>query len=490
MVAAAVTAIGLGSGFGAQASTGDIEIPDANLKACLNSALGSSRLPDADITEAEMQSISFLDCDNAEVTELTGLGTATNLSSLDLGQNNIVDISELVSLSNLSWLWLSGNHIADLSPLANLSGLRFLILNDTQTNDIGALSGLSNLEELNLSGNSVGDLEPLEGLTGLRSLDLYGNQLTDISSLSGLDALQTLNLSGNQITELSDLSDLSNLETLSLVGNQVSDIAPLAELTQLEQLVLTYNQITDISPLAGLNNLESLVVYGQRVLMDPTEIGTPVSNPVRGLDGAPIELDAFCDPDSVDCSQMIYPSAGQDIEANWSQQVTYGTGNSTYFWGAVVRDVLSAPVTQFLLTFDLNGGEGDFPAMVVPAGEAVDLPSELPVLEGYSFAGWLPKSTTDALVPLEPGASYTPSSDVTFVAQWAKTPVAPINPGKPMEPSSPVGPSTTDDSLADAVSKAPNSGLAQTGAHAVSGVVAAVLLLIAGIAARRWGTQR
>ncbi len=260
-----------------------VNIPDANLKAAIETELGV-----ADPEPADMLNLTNLVALNASITDLTGLETATNMTNLELEQNQISDISPLAGLTNLWFLNLEDNQISDISPLAGLTNLTILLLDNNQISDISALSGLNNLTNLQLFDNQIANLSPLAGLNQLTVLGLHSNEISDLSALAGLTNLTYLDLSynqianlsplagltnnlanlflyDNQISNLSSLSGLLNLIKLGLTENQISDISPLAGLTNLTRVYLSNNQISDISPLAGLTDLIQLFLYNNQI---------------------------------------------------------------------------------------------------------------------------------------------------------------------------------------------------------------------------------
>ena len=76
-----------------------VDIPDANLRAAIEAALGKAS--GATITVDKMATLTGLDAQESNIRVLTGLEFATNLT----------------------WLWLWGNNISDISPLVANTGL-------------------------------------------------------------------------------------------------------------------------------------------------------------------------------------------------------------------------------------------------------------------------------------------------------------------------------------------------------------------------------
>ena len=63
-------------------------MPDANLRTAVRSTLG---LADADtLTQADMEDLTSFTAKDAQISNITGLEHATNLTSLDLRDNSIV----------------------------------------------------------------------------------------------------------------------------------------------------------------------------------------------------------------------------------------------------------------------------------------------------------------------------------------------------------------------------------------------------------------
>ena len=202
--------------FGKEAPSPVVTIPDANLRSAIEDALGkASGTP---ITAAEMNSLDRLGADTRDISDLTGLEYAANLTRLYLYWNNISDISALSGLINLRSLNLGVNKIADISILSRLTNLTHLELSYNEITDISALSGLTNLRSLYLGVNAITDISALSGLTYLRILNLWVNAITDISALSGLTNLTILDIRGNL---LSDSSVNDHIPALELRGIEV-----------------------------------------------------------------------------------------------------------------------------------------------------------------------------------------------------------------------------------------------------------------------------
>ena len=276
-------------------------IPDANLRAAVEAALGKT--PGALITAAEMARLEVIEADDAGISNLTGLEAATELRRIEFRHNSISDLSPLRGLTRLNNIKLRGNRITDVSPLAELINVDWLGLEENEITDLSPLKGLTKLNGIGIANNPILDISPLsgmkslegiearntfiadfsplaelprfrwielghdkridalpslKGLKSLRRLVINHTGISDISGLAALTQLQSLTLHDNSISDVSPLANLKNLTHLNLDGNVISAISSLEKLKNLKELYLQNNVISDVSPLAGLTNLEQL----------------------------------------------------------------------------------------------------------------------------------------------------------------------------------------------------------------------------------------
>ena len=269
-----------------------VNIPDPNLRAKIEDALGKAS--GDPISAAEMATLTSLTAQDASISNLTGLETATNLTTLKIGDNTISDISALAGLANLTELQLWDNKISDISAVAGLTQLTKLYLWGNSISDIAAASRLTNLTHLRLGENSISNISALAGLTNLTFLSVKENSISDISAVAGLTNLTELVIGNNAIANISAVAKLTNLVWLDAPNNSISDISAVANLTNLTSLMLTGNTTSDISTLTGLTKLIELYL-GENSILDLSPLAANT-----GL-GANTEIDVRGNP-------LSYPS--------------------------------------------------------------------------------------------------------------------------------------------------------------------------------------
>ena len=147
----------------AAAPTDPVTIPDANLRAAIETLL--SKASGATITEAEMAGITPRIFVTTAVRNLTGLEYATGFRELTLKRlytssaSSDLDLTPLQNLTQLTYLDLSG-HVEDLSPLRGLTALTNLILSNNRIVDISPLRELTALKQF----RTYAFLKIIEGL--------------------------------------------------------------------------------------------------------------------------------------------------------------------------------------------------------------------------------------------------------------------------------------------------------------------------------------
>ena len=186
----------------------EVEIPDPNLEHVIREKLElSDEIP---LTQADMLQLGGLDAKGRQITDLTGLENATNLTWLTLGDNDIRDLHPIAGLIQLEALYIWDNPISDISPLENLTSLMTLGLIACEISDIAPLAALTQLETLSLDWNRlIVDISPLRNLIRLTQLRLSHNRIVDVSPLANLTMLEELYIEGNFIENLDLLDGLS-----------------------------------------------------------------------------------------------------------------------------------------------------------------------------------------------------------------------------------------------------------------------------------------
>jgi Leucine-rich repeat (LRR) protein len=271
---------------------------DPNLEEAIRCTLSESPLCSSlscvcPLTRLDLSHLTVLWAKNRQITNLSGLQWAINLTGLFLDQNSISDLTPLQGLPQLASLELYQNPVTNLAPLASLSNsLTCLTLgwpNLTAVSDYTPLARLQNLTTLSVRNAEGNDLtlntSNVQNLSHLTSLTLWWNNITNIAPLAGLTNLNTLDLRWNSISNFAPLlagptnianlylghnalpavpflQSFGNLRLLNLDSNAVTDLTPLAGLTTLSYLSANFNPITNYSSLATLSSLANLELRG------------------------------------------------------------------------------------------------------------------------------------------------------------------------------------------------------------------------------------
>ncbi|USR79571.1 leucine-rich repeat domain-containing protein [Arcanobacterium pinnipediorum] len=168
-----------------------IDVPDEYLANCINTEL--KKPAGSVITDEDAANLTKLSCRRG-VTNLSALGSFTNLIRLDLGENpGITSIDEIKSLTNLTQLVLQNDTaIENFDALKNHPALERLTLNNTGLEDSdlkNIVATIPTLTHLSISNNTLVDLSPMtrQAFPNLFDLRLASNQVKDLSPLDAFE---------------------------------------------------------------------------------------------------------------------------------------------------------------------------------------------------------------------------------------------------------------------------------------------------------------
>jgi uncharacterized repeat protein (TIGR01451 family) len=258
-----------------------VNIPDPMLKAKLLSANNSSFIAkdvngqpiaidinnDGEIQISETTQVADLDLESANITDLTGILSFSNLRVLNCNDNQLIAL-ELSGLPQLTQLFCSSNQLTTINVTTILS-LNVLDCSNNQLTTLN-VNGLANLTTLICSSNVLTSIDP-SGLVNLIDFECSNNQISFLS-LNGLVNLQIVACDSNQITSL-DVTSSINLISLQCYSNVLSTLN-VSGLTQLINLSCGYNQLTSLN-VNGLNSLIGIdCQHNQITALDLTGLST------------------------------------------------------------------------------------------------------------------------------------------------------------------------------------------------------------------------
>ncbi len=171
---------------------GGLNIPDAKLKAYLVANYDDDF--DGEISIAEADNITMVNCSNKGIADLTGLEACTNLVSLDCSNNSIARIY-LPSLTKLTTLKCFGNPVQYLN-LDNCSAIAYIYLMNVSTNAVRT-DATDDSEEGAIKWLSIDGFDRASTLT--LCMTATGVQRIDMPNST---VLQTLDLADNDILNL------------------------------------------------------------------------------------------------------------------------------------------------------------------------------------------------------------------------------------------------------------------------------------------------
>lgn len=305
-----------------------VEFPDALLEAQIRLALDIA--DDEDITPELMLTLEELNIDASEdfsgdisdISNLSGLEYAENLTYFRFGYTSVTDLSPISDLENIEYLRFNNTDITDISPISGYTSLTYFNANTvTGLEDISPLAGntglqtailrevpfgnegmttirqLTSLHRINMRNTGVTDITVLGELmaegalldstpgaieeNGGADLDLRGLTIADwspvapyvdqINEFDGLPANDVVTISDSELNNVvrallgieseNDVTTLymTGLDTLNISGiPAISDLTGMEYAVNVKYLRFGETSVTDISPIGELENVEYL----------------------------------------------------------------------------------------------------------------------------------------------------------------------------------------------------------------------------------------
>jgi len=197
-------------------------IPDANFEQALINLGYDSGTPDGTVPTTNIASITNLNVNNQNISDLTGIEDFTSLINLFCVSNQLTNLN-VSSNTNLVILNCDGNLLTSLDLSNNLS-LRALLCQFNQ------------LTSLDLSQNTM-----------LAGLDCYGNQLTELDLSLNVN-LDSLGCANNLLTCL----NIKNGNNLNM-GKMISVENPLLVCIEVDDATWSAANWTNIDPASNFD---------------------------------------------------------------------------------------------------------------------------------------------------------------------------------------------------------------------------------------------
>ncbi|WP_088839360.1 LapB repeat-containing protein [Listeria sp. ILCC792] len=183
-----------------------VQIPDLQLKKYLNTQLRQAQ--DADITQAQLNTLRSVSLSGDTYTNLSGLEHANNLTALSLSNtSNIADLSTVTAIPSLTNLTISGAFLTDdkLPDLNNVTNLESVSLSNTSnTNAVfSKINKMPNVANLYVQNNyNITDISALKSMPKLKVLFVQFDGIQDLQCISEFPALESLAATGQNTGRL------------------------------------------------------------------------------------------------------------------------------------------------------------------------------------------------------------------------------------------------------------------------------------------------
>ena len=265
-------------------NSGGIYIPDAKLKAYLVANYDDDG--DGEISIAESENVTLINCSGRSIADLTGLEVCTNITYVNCANNSLAKI-DFHTLAKLKTLICYGNPLSDIN-LNNCKSLSSFKIADADTEALVSADDVNWVKVVGYSGAttlkfSIKNVPSIQGLffTGssvLKTLDFRDNSInyirayanTSLTSLLVNDSLVSINANGCTSLTGIDVSSCTKLQQFVLYNCGLASV-DVTSCPQLWSLKVDKNNIStvDITHNPKLKILE--IAYNQLTKLDVTQ---------------------------------------------------------------------------------------------------------------------------------------------------------------------------------------------------------------------------
>lgn len=266
--------------------------PDANLAKVIAKTINGNEDTNAEVTDAELQSVTNLVANNQSITSLVGIERLTALETISVNYNELTSLDPLFDIPTLKSISANNNKLSGtFSLVKTMPELETLDLFYNSIKDLDVENqpklvtlsadelelkklSLKNLPQLNAIGRNIGSISidwgelesvNLVNLPKIQRVDISGNYLTsDDVHLENLPGVTGMDLSSNELTELPQLTDFTKLTSINVRSNNIGK--------------LDSNKLVNVPNLAKLYADKQTLVLPKTIAAGDFTIQNPVEN--------------------------------------------------------------------------------------------------------------------------------------------------------------------------------------------------------------------
>lgn len=240
-------------------------------------------------------------------------------------------------ISTITFLDVNSENISDLTGIEGFTALETLFAHNNTLTSID-LSGNTNVVSLSLNDNALTEID-VSALNLLEELSIANNNVTELQ-INKNNQLRILNCSSNQITALNTLSNV-NLENLNCEQNSI-EYLNLSQNALLTKLACNDNALKGLNIKNGANtniSNQDFAAFANYNLscIEVDDVDYSSSNWVQIEMGTSFSLN--CTPVNDDCSFTIPIILGQDTPGNTSSASASLNNPNCLASGSVPYDV-------------------------------------------------------------------------------------------------------------------------------------------------------
>ncbi|MFU1797895.1 leucine-rich repeat protein [Paenibacillus azoreducens] len=256
--------------------------------------------------------------------------------------------------------------------------------NQNQLKNVNLPNSLITIEKQAFMSNQLKDITIPDSVTSIGEWAFYGNQLESATLSKQLTTMGNNAFSTNKLKNVTIPEGVTSIGVYAFLNNQLTSIDIPESVTEISKGAFANNQIKNITVRSSIPNFDTSAFSG---------------NPVQHI-SLPGDID---NPNFSDGIINLLPS-----------EIIIVTDENSPVHTMAVNKGRAVQLTGKTVTFDLNGGEGDFPSHTIRLGEPLIKPEAIPTKKNAVFKNW----------QVSGGSVYdfrNVTENITIFAKWEET---------------------------------------------------------------------